>query len=98
MCIGRSSDGGRRCWPCSRCPRTATPIDSLPLDPLTVARAYEAEHPVAVAQARAATPAPAYSSEVAARGGDALYSGERLPTSGGVRPEYAQSGQWIARP
>jgi hypothetical protein len=76
-------------------------IDELPLDPLAIARAYEASHPAEVAQAtfqpvRAA--APVYSPAVAARGGDAQYAGERLPTSGGVRPEYAQSGQWIAQP
>jgi hypothetical protein len=58
-------------------------------------------HPAEAAQA-ALQPvralAPAYSSAVVAQGGDAQFSGERLPTSGGVRPEYAQSGQWISKP
>ncbi len=39
------------------------------------------------------TPAPSYSPNIAAQGGDALFTGERLPTSGSVRDEYAQSGQ-----
>jgi hypothetical protein len=77
-------------------PRSAALADNTPLDPLAVARAYEETHPLELAQAR--TAAPAYSADVTARGGDALYSGERLPASGSVRPEYAQSGQWIARP
>ena len=76
-------------------------------DPIELARAYEAS----LAAARQAgdaqlhdasyapsAPKPAYSAEVQARGGEALYSGALLPASGGIKPEYAQSGQWIAQP
>lgn len=41
---------------------------------------------------------PVYAQDLSRRGGDALYRGEKLPDSGSVRPEYQQSGQWIARP
>jgi hypothetical protein len=77
--------------------------EDIPLDPLAVARAYEASHPAEAAQpvptpARATAPASVYSANIVASGGDALFTGERLPASGSVKPEYAQSGQWIARP
>lgn len=77
--------------------------DDIPLDPAAVARAYETAHPAEVAQAalvpvRAVTPTPTYSANIVANGGDTQFTGERLPASGGVKPEYAQSGQWIARP
>lgn len=42
-------------------------------------------------------PAPSYTSDLQQRGGDALYRGDRLPDSG-VRPEFEQSGRWIAQP
>lgn len=43
-------------------------------------------------------PAPVYSREVAERGGDALFRANKLPETTGVRPEYRNSGQWIAQP
>lgn len=43
-------------------------------------------------------PAPAYSAEVRERGGDAIYRGDNLPSSNGVRSEYANSGRWISQP
>jgi hypothetical protein len=46
-------------------------------------------------RAKAPAPPPQYSSAVKERGGDALFSGERLPEAGSVKPEYAGSGQWI---
>ncbi len=69
------------------------------LDPDALARAYEQ----GLAEARAASkpganPAPAYSAEISARGGESLYAGENLPGSGSVRPEFANSGRWIAQP
>jgi len=75
------------------------------LDPLALQRAYEAglrsagpaAAPAGESAARPA-PAPAYAGEVEARGGDALYRGDKLPAAQGVRPEYQQSGAWIARP
>lgn len=45
-----------------------------------------------------AHPAPAYAPALEARGGDALYTARTLPGTNGVRAEYANSGQWIARP
>ncbi|MFC3593634.1 cell wall hydrolase, partial [Novosphingobium piscinae] len=42
--------------------------------------------------------APRYAPALQARGGDTLYTAQTLPESQGIRPEYAQSGQWIARP
>ncbi|WP_374529926.1 cell wall hydrolase [Novosphingobium sp.] len=82
------------------------------LDPLALQRAYEAGLPPASGQSAAATPgdaaprphgaaaapAPVYSSEVQNRGGDALYRGDKLPDGQNVRPEYRNSGQWIAQP
>ena len=84
--------------------------DRLPdsaLDPLAVQRAFEAGVkaasvgpllPGAAAQPALARPAPAYSAEVQGRGGEALYRGDRLPDGNAVRPEYSQSGRWIAQP
>ena len=72
------------------------------LDPLALQRAYEAGLKSTQGTAEAAMPrtaaAPVYSQDVKERGGDALYRGDKLPGSDGVRPEYQQSGQWIARP
>ena len=48
--------------------------------------------------APAPAPAPAYSAAVANRGGDRLYKAENLPQASGIRPEYANSGRWIAEP
>lgn len=87
-------------------PRAAGATDASPTaaaDPIALARAYEEARQKALAEsARAATPqrapAPQYSREIEARGGDRLYTGEKLPEANGVRPEYAQSGQWIAQP
>lgn len=45
-----------------------------------------------------ARPAPRYAPEVQGRGGDALFRGDKLPGSDGVRPEYRNSGAWIAQP
>lgn len=40
---------------------------------------------------------PAYSEAVRQRGGDALYVGD-LPAESQIKPQYANSGQWIAKP
>lgn len=77
---------------------------SVSADPIDLARTYEEARLKALTQAeqsasaRAQTPAPAYSAEIQKRGGDALYSGQNLPGSGTVKPEYANSGRWIAEP
>ncbi|MFO1256008.1 MAG: cell wall hydrolase [Sphingomonadaceae bacterium] len=78
------------------------------LDPLALQKAYDAG--LQSAQGAAAVqvgetgqaparpgPAPSYSAEVQARGGDRQYSGDRLPGSG-VKAEYQNSGQWIGKP
>ena len=83
------------------------------LDPLAVERAYELGFrsaqtagtvPAALTPtsngfggARAAPP-PAYAPEVQQRGGDAAYRAGNLPQGSQVRPEYENSGSWIARP
>ena len=36
--------------------------------------------------------------EVQARGGDRLYRGEKLPQATGIKPEFQNSGRWIAQP
>ena len=90
-------------------PRSAAALAPDPaLDPLAVQRAYEAGLKTAAGQAALpvtgglvqvrAAPAPTYSAETQARGGEALYRGEKLPEATGVRPEYANSGKWIDQP
>ena len=84
------------------------------LDPLAIERAYEAgfksaqANPVASAgyaptlhgfgPARAAAPPPVYSAEQQQRGGDAVFRGGNLPQGSAVKPEYENSGRWIAGP
>ncbi len=87
--------------------------DRLPdpmLDPLALQRAYDTGFKSAQGTVPASPggegpngpivpgPAPRYSAEVQTRGGDKQYSGEALPGNHGVKPEYENSGQWIARP
>lgn len=43
-------------------------------------------------------PPPAYAPELQERGGDTQYRAEKLPETSTVRPEYVNSGRWIARP
>jgi hypothetical protein len=61
------------------------------------AAARSGETAIGGAPARVAA-APVYSDELQRRGGDALYRAESLPEAHGVRPEYQQSGRWIAQP
>ncbi|HEX7751360.1 MAG TPA: cell wall hydrolase [Novosphingobium sp.] len=77
------------------------------LDPLAVQRAYASGLASAQTSAAASVPgafrpathaAPIYAAELQARGGEALYRGEKLPQGGAVRPEYAESGKWIGQP
>ncbi|WP_336977945.1 cell wall hydrolase [Altererythrobacter fulvus] len=91
---------------------TAAPDLASLADPIELARRYEATlansqaaTPVsarggasAPAQSTQNAPAPAYSTEIEARGGETLYSGNRLPAGGEVKSQYQQSGQWIGRP
>lgn len=71
------------------------------LDPVALQRSYDTglQQAQAIAgKAAPATPAPSYTQELRDRGGDALYRGENLPEATGVKPEYRDSGRWIARP
>lgn len=69
------------------------------LDPLAVQRAFGlVEAKAAPAPQAVPTLSPAYSAEVAQRGGDALYRAQNLPASDGIKEEYANSGRWIANP
>ncbi len=77
--------------------RSALLVAAPPPDPVAIERAYAAVNLPASMPAPADN-APAYAPAVAARGGDALYTARALPQAAGVRPEYAGSGQWIARP
>ena len=65
----------------------ASPLVSVPVSPRGAFGPPAVNHP-----------APAYAPALQARGGDALYTAQTLPEGQGVRPEYAGSGQWIARP
>ncbi len=64
---------------------------------LAIAHSAVPGAPLAAGSARPA-PAPHYAEALAARGGEALYEGAKLPEATGIRPEYAQSGRWIAQP
>jgi hypothetical protein len=92
-------------------PRSATAdfaIDTA-LDPLALENAYEAGlksvQPVVAAYTglkveadRAVRPLPSYTPELIERGGELLYRAEKLPESGGIKPEYENSGRWIGKP
>ena len=94
-------------------PHTRNPAaDKQPdpvLDPLALQKSYDSGlktaqvgaglgQPGDMGQAPARPgPAPSYSAEIQARGGDKQYSGDKLPGSG-VKAEYQNSGQWIGRP
>ena len=72
--------------------------DSAP-DPVAIQRAYVGGQPAAQpAPVHAAYAAPSYSGEALQRGGDAAFRARNLPEATGIRPEYQQSGQWIAQP
>ena len=83
------------------------------LDPLELERAYEAglksaqstnftataaSAPSLVGLAPKLAAPPAYAPEQLQRGGDKLHRGESLPQSTGIKPEYENSGRWIAQP
>jgi hypothetical protein len=80
--------------------RSAQPTPAADTDPIALARAYESHHqPDAAPRATTvAAPAPAYSEAVEARGGEALFRGDNLPTGGTVSPLLERSGQWLRQP
>ncbi len=78
-------------------------------DPLTLQRAFAAGKvaqytapAVVIIHNGGALPAPAYTSEVLRRGGDAAYRASNLPGSHSeaqnVNPEYQNSGRWLGDP
>lgn len=78
------------------------------LDPLAIQQAFDgglaatrssapSSSGTSIAPVKAA-PAPSYTPELQQRGGETLYSGEKLPQATGIRPEYANSGKWISQP
>jgi hypothetical protein len=74
-------------------------VPEVALDPVAIEKAFAVAGKVAATtEAPAPVAMPSYAAPVQARGGDALYTARALPGSGDVRPEYANSGQWIARP
>ncbi len=90
-------------------PHARTTVDPrADLDPVALAKAYEsglqrsaaagAPGAMGLTAAPVAQPRPDYTPAVEARGGEALYSGTRLPDSGSVKSEYARSGEWLASP
>ena len=86
-------------------PHARTMVDpAAGLDPLGLARAYEASLQrtaatrAPLAPPPVALPRPDYTPAIEARGGDTLYSASRLPESGSVKSEYARSGEWIVKP
>lgn len=82
-------------------PRSLEPSPAAATDPVALARAFEEARSAAATATGAAArraPAPAYSQAVEARGGDAVFTAGNLPSSGDVKPEYANSGRWIGDP
>ncbi|CAH0496272.1 cell wall hydrolase [Novosphingobium sp. CECT 9465] len=89
-------------------PRTWTPAPADIADPLSLERAFEQGKIAAasIVQAGAPSPAPIYSAHIQQRGGDTLFKATPITGqasgpmsgSGAVRPEYENSGRWIAQP
>ncbi len=75
--------------------RRAEPAPPIEADPVALALAYETGLEAA---RQPATPAPVYAAGIEARGGDALFRADTVPTTGQVREEYARSGQWLRQP
>ena len=70
-------------------------------DPVALARVFEEARRKAETEARGAAPrapAPVYAPAIEQRGGDTVFTAENLPSGGGVKAEYANSGRWIAEP
>ena len=85
-------------------PRSVITESAAATDPVALARAYEQARQQAATAARTPAPAPVqvpaprYREAIEARGGDALFTAGKLPGSGAVKEEYANSGRWIAEP
>lgn len=88
-------------------PRSVITESAAATDPLALAREFEAAQKAAATSYGSSTsalrpsapmPPPAYNAAIEARGGDNLFKAENLPSSGTVKPEYANSGRWISSP
>lgn len=85
-------------------PRTWTPLPADVADPLSLERAFEQGKIAATAAvpASASLPAPAYSTAIQQRGGEALFkagsANSPISGSGAVLPEFENAGRWIAQP
>lgn len=80
-------------------PRAPEALTAPALDPLAVQRAFESRPSTTITTASpAAATVPAYASALRERGGEALFEARNLPQTQGIKPEYANSGRWIAQP
>ncbi len=52
----------------------------------------------ALAGVNTASPAPAYTAQQRAKGGDARYRATTLPGSSGIKPQYENAGSWLKQP
>jgi spore germination cell wall hydrolase CwlJ-like protein len=76
-------------------PRSFTPTTASDPAPVALDRAFAATAPL---QAVAAPRTPVYAPEIEARGGEALFRADNLPSGGALSPELQRSGQWLQRP
>lgn len=73
-------------------------------DPLAIQRSFEEQQrntgaTLLQTDAVAGTaPPPLYTGELRQRGGDSLFRADKLPDNSGIKPEYRNSGRWIAQP
>ncbi|MCJ2178886.1 cell wall hydrolase [Novosphingobium album (ex Hu et al. 2023)] len=73
------------------------------LDPVTLQRAFaRPDLPTPAATPTAASlvaqSTPNYTRDLRDRGGDAVYRARNLPEAHGIKPEFANTGRWIAQP
>ena len=100
----RFAYAGSEPLPARHKPKTMPAVVEATPDPLAIQRSFEATSGFVTAtnapiQARAeSVPVPLYSPELRARGGDTLFQGNNLPDASGIRPEFRNSGRWIAQP
>lgn len=110
----RASYSGREPMASPKPRSSAGEVSPTAYDPVALARAYEQEYhaspaataataqsttaPTRPAAAPSRAPAPAYSAQIRQSGGDAQFTAQNLPNSGGVKDEYAASGRWLRDP
>ena len=83
-------------------PRALNPAAASYADPVALARAYDASLPAQAAPrgppAARAPAATAYAADIQARGGDALFHANNLPSGGEPSTLLERSGLWLQRP